>query len=149
MKRPDARQVAQAGSFLLCVCLTLQLTWGLDSTEFSGGWLTGPLLSMADNGILLFIIAIVLTFLFPRIAAAIGLVSSLLCVPLCAFSIAPAPFAQIFARGHEFKVRPELGLHWRTWPVVTLLAVTLACYLCVRRFVVGNRMPSQRPAGLS
>jgi hypothetical protein len=55
---------------------------------------------MADNGILLFIVAIVLTFSFPRVAAAIGLASSVLGAPLCAFFIAPVPFAQIFARSH-------------------------------------------------
>ena len=58
MRKPDAGQAFQAGSFLLCVYLALQLTRGLDGTEFSGGWLTGPVLSMADSGTLLFILAI-------------------------------------------------------------------------------------------
>jgi hypothetical protein len=72
MRKPDAWQAFQAISFLLCLCLALQVTSGLDGTEFSGGSLTGPLLSMADIGTLLFILALVLTFLFPRVAAAIS-----------------------------------------------------------------------------
>ena len=136
ISKPDAGQAFQAGSILLCVILELQVTSGLDSTEFSGGWLTGPLLSIADIGIALFILAFVLTFLVPRVAAAVGFASSLLCLPLSWFFIAPVPFAEVFARGHEFKDPPAPGFHWNTWPVTTLLAVAFALYLCVRRLVV-------------
>lgn len=149
VRKPDAVQAFQAGSFLLCVSLALKLTSGLGGTEFSGGWLTGPLFSMADNAIILFMLALVLTFLFPRVAAAIGLVSSLLCAPLCCFFIAPIPFAQVFARGHEFKVQPTPGFHWHTWPVVTLFAVALTCYLCIRRLAASGQMPTPRQARLA
>lgn len=132
LTKPAAGQVLQAVSFLVCACLALQITSGLDGTEFSGGWLTGPLLSMANSGTVLFVLAFPLTFLFRRIASGIGLVSSLLSAPLCAFLIAPVPFAETFARGHEFKVQPTPGLHWQAWPVATLLAVAFACYLCIR-----------------
>jgi hypothetical protein len=135
VRKPDAGQAFQAASFLLCVSLELKLTSGVDGTEFSGGWLTGPLLSMADNAIILFILALVLTFLFPRVAAAIGLLSSLLCLPLYLFFIAPVPFAQIFARGHEFKVQPAPGFHWHMWPVIGLLALAVTLYVCIRRVV--------------
>jgi hypothetical protein len=49
VKKPDIQQVYQAGSYLTCVFLALQITSGLEGTEFSGGWLTGPLLSMEDT----------------------------------------------------------------------------------------------------
>src|SRR5262249_34994005 len=49
-------------SFLLCVSLALKLTNGLAGTEFSGAWLTGPLLSMAYHSMILFVLALVLTF---------------------------------------------------------------------------------------
>jgi len=87
LKKPDIGQAFQAGSFLLCIFLALHITRGLDGTEFSGGWLTGPLLSMVDIGTVLFILALVLTFLLPRVAAVIGLASSLLCLPLYCFFI--------------------------------------------------------------
>jgi hypothetical protein len=35
LKKPNAGQAFQAGSFLLCVILALQVTNGLDGTEFS------------------------------------------------------------------------------------------------------------------
>jgi hypothetical protein len=101
---------------------------------------------MADSGTLLFILAIVLTFLFPRVAAAIGLASSLLCVPLCCFFIAPLPFAHVFARGIEFSAQPTPGFHWRMRPMTTLAAVALASYLCIRRFVVSGLKPTPHGA---
>jgi len=135
VKKPDIQQVWQAGGFLLCVLLALRITSGLDGTEFSEGGLTGPLLSMEEIGAAFFIVAVVLTFVFPRVAAVIGLASSVLCLPLYLFFIAPVPFAQIF----EFKVQAAPGFHWHAWPVtgVPVLAVTL--YVCIRRLVGTSR----------
>jgi hypothetical protein len=134
VKKPDIQQVYQASSCALCVFFALKITDGLEGTEFSGGWLMGPLLSMEEIGTILFVLAVVATFVFPRVAAAIGLASSLLCLPLYLFFIAPVPFAQVFASGHEFKVQPALGFHWHTWPVTGLLAIAVTIYLCIRRF---------------
>lgn len=139
LKKPDIQQVCQAGSCLLCVLLDLRITSGLGESEFSGGWLTGPLLSMDDIGIDLFICAIVLTFVVPRVAAATGLVSTLLCLPIYLFFIAPVPFAQIFAPGHEFKGYVAPGFHLHTWPVATFLAFTLTVYVCVRGIAATSR----------
>jgi hypothetical protein len=83
VKKPDIQQAYQAGSYLICVFLAWQITSGLEGTEFSGGWLTGPLLSMEDTGTALFIVSVVLTFVFLRVAAPIGLASSVLCLPIC------------------------------------------------------------------
>ena len=139
MKKPDIRQAYQAGSYLICVFLTWQITSGLEGTEFSGGWLTGPLLSMADTGTALFIVSVVLTFVVPRVAAAIGLASSVLCLPLYLFLIAPVPFAQVFARGHEFKDQPAPGVHWHVWPVSGLLALAVTLCFCIRRVAATGR----------
>lgn len=146
LRKPDVGQVFQAGCFLLCTSLALELTRGLDGTEFSGGWLTGPLLSMAVIATVLFILALILTFLFPRIAAAIGVASSLLCLPLYCFLIAPVPFAWVFARRHEFKVQPTPGFHWETWPVIALLASAIAIYVCIRCFAASGRVKTSQRA---
>jgi hypothetical protein len=130
LKRPDREQASQAGSFLLSVFLALEITSGLDGTEFSGGWLTGPLLSMEDIGTLLFVLALVLTFLFPRVAAGIGLASSLLCLPLYCFFIAPVPLLRYSLAGTSLKSnqhRDFTGIRGRRPPwLVSLLPSTLA-----------------------
>jgi hypothetical protein len=139
VKKPDIQQVYQVGSFLLCVFLALQIESGAEGGEFSGGCLTGPLLSMEDTGITLFIVAVVLAFVFPRVAAAIGFASSLLCLPLYLFFIAPVPFAQVFACGLGFKVQPPSGFHWHMWPVTGLLANAATLYFCIRRVAATSR----------
>src|SRR6185312_5143335 len=131
----DAGQAFQAANLLLCASLAMKLTSGLDGTEFSGGLLTGPLLSMADYAIILFILSLILTFLFPRIAALIGIASSLLCLPLYCFFLAPVPFNEVFARGHQFKVQPVPGFHWHTWLMVALFSVATTIYFCIHNLV--------------
>lgn len=148
VKKLDIVQVWQAGSFLLCTSLAWRVASGYEGTEFSGGWLTGPLLSMVGSGTVLFIIAIVLTFVFPRVAAAIGLAASVLCLPLYFFFIAPIPFAEVFARGHEFKVQPAPGFHGETWPVIALFATAIAMCLCIRRFASKERWSANPAAGV-
>ncbi len=117
---------------------------GQGACAISGGWLTGPLLSMEDIGTALFVVAIVLTFVFPRVAAAIGLAASALCFPLYFFFIAPAPFAQVFARGHEFKVQPAPRFHWDIWPVVG--PVRTLSYALLLHSLSRHHRPEANPA---
>jgi len=103
MKKPGTQQLSLALVCLAGVFVALRNSNGLDGTEFSGGWLTGPLLSMTDVGIVLFLLALIVAFVSPRVAAAIALAASLLCLPLYLYFIAPIPFSQVFGFGHEFK----------------------------------------------
>ena len=42
MKKPGKQQLWLAAGCLVCVIVALRNTNGLEGTEFSGGWLTGP-----------------------------------------------------------------------------------------------------------
>jgi hypothetical protein len=139
MKKPGTQQLSLALVCLVSVFVALRNSNGLDGTEFSGGWLTGPLLSMSDVGIVLFLPALIVTFVSPRVAAAIGLASSLLCLPLYLYFIAPVPFNQIFGFGHEFKVQPSGGLHWDRWAIVGVLTLAATVYVCLSNFAAHNR----------
>jgi hypothetical protein len=139
MKKPQKQQLWLTVSCLACVVVALRNTNGLEGTEFSGGWLTGPLLSMTDIGALLFVLALIVTFRYPRIAGAIGLASSLLCLPLYLYFIAPVPFNQIFGFGHEFKGQPSGGFHWDTWAIAGVLTLAVTTYVCLRSFAVTSR----------
>lgn len=144
MKKPAMQQVWQAISCLLCVLFALKITVRLEGTELSGGWLTGPLLSMADIGTLLFVLALIVTFVYPRIAAVVGLASSLLCLPLYLFLVAPVPFNQVFGFGPEFELRPSPGFHWKKWTVTGLLTLAVTSVLCVRR-IAAHITPKKLP----
>ena len=123
----------------MCVIIALRNTNGLEGTEFSGGWLTGPLLSMIDIGTVLFVLALIVAFIYPRIAGVIGLASSLLCLPLYLYFMAPVPFNRIFGFGHQFKVQPSGGFHWDKWALAGVLALAVTTYLCLHGFAVTSR----------
>lgn len=139
MKKSGKHQLWLAVSFLVCVIVAMQNTKGLEGTEFSGGWLTGPLLSMIDIGTVLFVVALIVAFMYPRIAGAIGLVSSLLCLPLYLYFIAPVPFNQVFGFGHQFKVQPSGGFHWDRWAIAGVLTLAVTTYVCLRGLAVTSR----------
>jgi len=139
MKKPGTHQLSLAIVCLVGVFVALRNSNGLDGTEFSGGWLTGPLLSMTDVGIVLFLLALIVTFVSARVAAAIALAASLLCLPLYLYFLAPVPFNQIFGFGHQFKVQPGAGSHWDRWAIAGVLTLAVTVYVCVNNFAARNR----------
>jgi len=139
MKTPGKQQIGLAICCVVCAFVALQNTGGLEGTESSGGWLTAPLLSMADIGSALFLLALIVTFLYPRVVGAIALVSSLLCLPLYLYFTAPVLFNRIFGFGHEFKVQPTGGFHWHRWVMAGVLTLAVTTYACLRSFAASNR----------
>lgn len=139
MKKPGTQQLSLALVCLVGVFVALRNSSGLDGTEFSGGWLTGPLLSMTDVGTILFLLALIVTFVSARVGAAIGLAASLLCLPLYVYFIAPVPFSQVFGFGHEFKVQPSGGLHWDRWAIAGVLTLAATVYVCLSNFAAHNQ----------
>src|SRR5713101_6278311 len=81
---------------LLCAVFTWSMFGPLEGTEFSGGSITGPLLHLYDVGTLLFVLALILTFVRLRLAALIGVTASLLCLPIYLYFTAPGPFRRVF-----------------------------------------------------
>jgi hypothetical protein len=121
-----------AASCLAGVVIVLRNTSGLEGTEFSGGWLTGRLLSMADIGAVLFVLALVVTFWLRRIAEGLGLAASLLCLPLLLYVVAPVPFNEIFGFGHPLTAQPSGGFHRDPWAIAGLAVLAFTAYLCLR-----------------
>ena len=144
--RPQKQQSWLALSCFACVVVVLRNTSRFEGTEFSGGWLTGPLLSMANIGAVLFVLALIVTFLAPYIAGVLGLASSLLCLPLYLYLVAPVPFTEIFGFGHQFKAQPSGGSHWEPWAIGGVLTLAGTTYVCLRGLAVtsGSRIQGRR-----
>ncbi len=137
MKKPSKQQLSLAARCLVCIVVGWFATFGLEG-EFTGGWLTGPLFWANDFGFGLFALAFVVTFLYPRIASAIAIVSAILCLPLYLYLVAPVPFSDIFAFGHPFSIRPSDGVHWISWATAGILALTINVYVCIRSFAAAG-----------
>ncbi len=129
MKTPGKQQMFQAASCLLCVVWVLSRLDDLGASEFGGGQLTGPLWRMFDNGWHVYLVALLVTFVYPRIAAVIALAASSLCLPLYLYFMAPVPFTHIFGRGLESSVHWTAGLQWNPWAIIGELTLVVADYV--------------------
>ena len=114
------------------------------ASEFSGGRLTGPLFEMASIGSLLFLPALLLTFIFRRIAATIAIAAALLCFPLYSYVLLPGPYRWIF-KG-EYSVPLDRPFHWDNWAVVGVLSLVCAAILSLRSYSA-VRMNAQSKMG--
>jgi di/tricarboxylate transporter len=79
--RNGKEKIWQAIACLACVAVLWIHLDDYGASEFSGGWLTGPLFEMADLSCLFFVVAFVLTFFLRKTAATIALARVLLCFP--------------------------------------------------------------------
>ncbi len=61
----------------------------VDGTEFSGGSVTGTLITLTEIGALGLVIAIAITFFFRRAAAFIAMLGCLFSMPLFLYFLAP------------------------------------------------------------
>jgi hypothetical protein len=139
MRKPGTNQLSLALSCLVGALVVVQNTKTLSGTEFSGGWLTGPLLSIAEIGMVLCLLAFGVAFAHARVAAAIGLASSLLCLPLYLYLIAPIPFTELFRLRHEFKVQAIGGFHLDSWAIMGVLSLGATTYVCLRGIAIPRR----------
>jgi len=127
MEKHSKQKLWQATACLVCaVVLWIQLN-GFGVSEFSGGRLTGKLFTMAGVGCLLFLVALLSTILFPRVAAAIALMATLLCLPFYLYILMPGPYRRIF-KG-EYSVPLQRPFVWDNWAVVGVLSLLIAASL--------------------
>jgi len=82
---------------------------------------------MADISGLLFLMALLSTILFPRVAAAITFTATLLCLPFYLYILMPGPYRRIF-RG-EYSVPLQTAFVWDNWAVVGVLSLVTAASL--------------------
>ena len=138
MKKSGKNELWQAAAFLLC--MVLPLFDNQDGSEIVGGRVTGPLVSMFDGGLLLFILAFFLTFLSPRVAAAIGLMACLLCFPLYLYFMVPGLFRAVF--GGEWSVPLQRFFIWDPLAILGLLTLAAAAFAGGHRLLAGCRKTS-------
>jgi hypothetical protein len=125
-------QMWQALACLVCTALLWIHLDDFGASEFSGGWLTGPLFKMAYLGSLLFLLSLVLTFFLRRTVATIALAATLLCFPFYLYILMPGPYRWIF-KG-EYSVPLNQPFHWDNWAVVGVLSLLLVVTLSLRSY---------------
>jgi hypothetical protein len=137
MQKLRMQKLFQAVSCYLGIYATYHMSIGLEGSEFSGGRVTGPLLNMNDTAALLFAVAMILTIWWPRVAAAIALLSSLLYLPICVYFTMPGPFRWVF-RG-EYSVYEPRNFVFCPPAVAGLLIAAATAVVYVRTFKLAAR----------
>jgi hypothetical protein len=131
MEKLSRQNVWQAITFLACAGVLWIHLGDFGASEFSGGWLTGKILTMADIGVLLFLSALVLTIFVPRVGAIVGLLAIVLCLPFYLYVVMPGPFRRIF--NGEYSVPLQRTFVWNNWAIAGIIALTLAAAFSIRR----------------
>ena len=108
----------------------------LGGTEFSGGRITGPMLDAFSIGTLLFALGLLTVWMYPRFAAVMTALASLLCFPLYVYFTAPGPFRFVL-RG-EYSVPLRANVEWDFWDVLGLLVLIITAYVSTRAFFAGG-----------
>ena len=131
------QKLGQAASCLLCAAVTWEYPADLYGTEFSGGRISGPLLDMYDIGRVLFVLALLLTFVFPRVAATMALAASVISLPPFLYFAAPGPFRWV-VRGN-YKIPLRANFEWNNWTIAGIVTLVVAMCVCLRSFRSINR----------
>jgi hypothetical protein len=115
-----------AASCLLCLAVAWRygFVFVFAGTEASGGWLTSPIENLYDIGFLLFVLALLVTFFYRRVAAVLAITASLLCWPLYLYFSAPTLFRHVFRNAENEDFRASFV--WSKPVIVGVLALAFA-----------------------
>ena len=123
------REVLHIVACLVCAVLGWRFTATLEGTEFSGGWLTGPLLTIHGLSIVLFLVSAALIVVYRRAAVIIGVAASIGALPLYAYSALPGVFHSVF-RGESAVPAPSFVANG--WALAGIAAVCAAAYAALK-----------------
>jgi hypothetical protein len=132
-------KLRQSGSYLLCAGVAFAVPNRLVAIE-SDSLVTGALLRLHNLGFWLFVLALLMAFLYRRIAAVEALVAAFFCTPLCLYLIAPGIFQSVF-RG-EYPLGEPVVFAWRVWAILSVASLAAAIYVSVRAFSGPARRPT-------
>lgn len=129
MMRELRLRYVQAAVCLLCAAVLWKYAFVFAGTEFGEAWLSGTLTKLFDVGFILFVVALILSFLTRRIAAGAMVAASLACIPLYVYLVAPTFFVRLFPRLDWGDRLPPTGLHWDTWVAAGLLSIAVSSFI--------------------
>lgn len=130
MKKLGNLEAVQGGSCLLCAVILWRELDVLGPSEFSGGYVSGPLLRIADVACFLFLLGLGLTFAFRRTAAALLISATLLCWPLYLYLTFPGVVRKI--TGGEYSTPLLANVIWDRWLIAGMFCLLGLTYVCVR-----------------
>ncbi len=117
---------------LLCTVVSWRYSLVFIGTEFSGGKLTGALLTLHVIGSFLFVVSLIVTFKQMRIATVGGLLASIFCIPLYLYFTIPYFFQRIFPGLYSVKYKESFV--WNVLAIIWILVLVTMMFFCVNSF---------------
>ena len=136
MENLSKHKVWQAAAYLVCAGVLWTRLIGFGASEFSGGRITGKLFAVAEVGLLLFFVALLLTVFCPRVAAAIALAATLLGLPFYLCVLTPGLYRQIFKGEYSAPLQRPFG--WNNWAAAGVLTLVIAAFLSLQSLSKGR-----------
>jgi hypothetical protein len=97
--------------------------------------MTGVLLEWYDAGLYLFMAALLLVFMWPRVAAATGVLAGFLCIPVFFYNVFPGVFRRLFPG--QYKISLLSSFSPDKWAVLAMLAIVSVSFLNIRSLLLG------------
>jgi hypothetical protein len=125
---------------LVCAVIGERSFLALEGREFGGG----SLASNKDLGSLLFPLALILAFKFPRSAALTGLTACLVSLPFYLYLVFPHPFREVWPGYWKVFEPPRKYFVWDGWWITGIVFNILVACISISRLV--RSLPSRGSA---
>jgi len=133
MKKTTKQEEWQGIAYFACAGVLWIHLDDFGASEFS---LTGKLFAMAHLGFELFLVALLLTDFFPRVAAAFAFTAALLCLPFYLYIVLPEPYRQILKGEYSLPIQRQSV--WNNWAALGIFSLGVAGVLSLSRFFKGR-----------
>ena len=125
-------KITLATGCLLCALVAARFQLYLDGSEFSGGTVTGPLLTANLVGCVFFLLAFAVCFLRSRTAAVVAIVASMLEAPLFVYDTFPRFFRWIVPGNYSVPIE---AFGWAPWSIAGLVFIALIVAVSSRALI--------------
>jgi hypothetical protein len=130
MKNARKLRWLQAAIGLACAILVLREVAVAGPTEFSGGYLSGPMLRFADWGSVLLLVGLLALIKFHRVASVVFLIASMLSLPVFSFIVFPGYYAKLFHAESSNSLKSNV--YWDPTSVLAMAGLVALSILSLR-----------------
>lgn len=135
------QKLLAAAGCVVCAAVSWRSFLKFEGTEFGGG-------SLAGNQVLvsfLFVVALILTFKYPRSAAIGALAACIISLPLYLYLVFPSPFRQVWPGRWKAITLPREIFVWDGWWITGIVFTVFVACLCCRGLLITpeTRLASQ------
>jgi uncharacterized membrane protein YtjA (UPF0391 family) len=125
------QKLAVAAGCLVCAVVCWKSFLEFEGSEFGSGELAGNQVIAT----LLFLLALIFVFKYPRAAPIIALVAAYFSLPLYLYLVFPRPFRRVFIGNWTNPELPRETFVWNGWWISGILFTSFVALICVSMLI--------------